>query len=479
MNVTELPLAKLERLERGLLVAVAGRSLELYAPYPKQREFHAAGKTHRERGLIAANQSGKSLSAGMETAMHVTGRYPSWWGGKEFKKPTIGWAAGVTSEVTRDSAQRILTGRINALGTGAIPRNAITGHSAKRGVADAIDTVVIRHGGGADVQAGESLLTFKSYDQGREKFQAETLDFVWCDEEPPLDIYTEVLTRTNISMGPIYCTFTPLLGMSDVVHRFLMQPSPDRCVVTMSLDDALHYTPEQRKAIIESYPWFERDARARGIPSMGSGRVYPLLDEAIKITPFALPKHWPRLAGMDFGWDHPSAVLWAAWDRDTDSLYFYDAHRASQTDVIQHAAAIKARGSWIPVAWPHDGNNDTAAGPNLAKQYRDQGVNMLPMHAQYEETPGRQEGDKPSSRISTEAAAQDALTRMQTGRLKVFSHLNDFFEEFNLYHRKDGKIVKERDDLMSAKHKVLMMLRYAKTEPNTASRGIVMSGWRG
>jgi phage terminase large subunit-like protein len=478
MNVTEFPLATLERLERGLAVALAGKSLELYTPYPKQREFHAVGKTHRERALIAANQSGKSLSAGMETAMHVTGRYPSWWEGKTFAKPTIGWAAGVTGEVTRDSAQRILIGRINAIGTGAIPRDAIKDHTSKRGVADALDTVIVRHGGGADIQAGESLLTFKSYDQGREKFQAETLDFVWCDEEPPLDIYTEVLTRTNVSLGPIYCTFTPLLGMSEVVHRFLLQPSPDRHVVTMTLEDALHYTPEQRQAIIASYPAFERDARARGIPSMGSGCVYPILDDAIKVTPFALPAHWPRLAGMDFGWDHPSAVIWAAWDRDTDTLYFYDTHRASQTDVIQHAAAIKARGSWIPVAWPHDGNNDTAAGPNLAKQYRDQGVNMLPMHAQYEETPGRHEGDKPQSRISTEAAVQDALTRMQTGRLKVFSHLNDFFEEFNLYHRKEGKIVKERDDLMSAKHKVLMMLRFAKTEPNNAARGIRMHGWR-
>lgn len=31
------------------------------------------------------------------------------------------------------------------------------------------------------------------------------------------------------------------------------------------------------------------------------------------------------------------------------------------------------------------------------------------------------------------------LTKMETGKLKVFSPLLDWFEEFRLYHRKDGK----------------------------------------
>ena len=63
------------------------------------------------------------------------------------------------------------------------------------------------------------------------------------------------------------------------------------------------------------------------------------------------------------------------------------------------------------------------------------------------------------------------LDRMQTGRLKVFSHLHDWFEEFRLYHRKDGKVVKEHDDLMSATRYALMMLRYSMTEPTRRTRG--------
>src|SRR5215467_6837664 len=82
-----------------------------YQPYPKQREFHAAGATHRERLLMAANQSGKTLAGGFECAMHATGRYPDWWEGRRFASPTVGWVAGVTGETVRDTVQRVLLGR--------------------------------------------------------------------------------------------------------------------------------------------------------------------------------------------------------------------------------------------------------------------------------------------------------------------------------------------------------------------------------
>jgi phage terminase large subunit-like protein len=263
-------------LKQELETRQAQNKLARYRPYIKQAEFHAAGKTNRERLLIAGNQLGKTWSAGFESAMHLTGRYPSDWAGRVFGKPVVGWAAGVTSEATRDTVQRVMCGRINAIGTGSIPKDAIKDKSLKRGVADAIDTVVVRFGGGGDVQAGESLVSFKSYDQGREKFQGETLDFFWPDEEPPDDIYMEGLTRTNATGGIVYMTFTPLQGMSTVVKRFLMDKAPGTHVTTMTIHDAEHYTEAQRQAIIASYPAHERDARTKGIPSLGSGRIFPV-----------------------------------------------------------------------------------------------------------------------------------------------------------------------------------------------------------
>ena len=161
--------------------------------------------------------------------------------------------------------------------------------------------------------AGESLIGFKSYDQGREKFQGETLNIVWLDEEPDEDIYTEALTRTNATGGMVYMTFTPLKGMTGTVKRFLIDKPEGTCVTTMTIEDAEHYTPEQRAAIIASYPAHEREARTKGIPTLGSGRIFAIADEAISIAPFEIPHHWPQICGIDFGWDHPSAATRLAW----------------------------------------------------------------------------------------------------------------------------------------------------------------------
>lgn len=449
----------LKALKAELEERRAANKLASYRPYTKQAEFHAAGKSFRERLLMAGNQLGKTWSAGFETSMHLTGRYPDWWQGKAWDRPVAGWAAGVTGEVTRDSVQRVLCGRINAIGTGAIPKDAIKDKSMKRGVADAIDTLVIRHGGGGDVQAGESLLGFKSYDQGREKFQAETLDFVWLDEEPDEDIYTESLTRTNATAGIVFMTFTPLKGMTGTVKRFLIDKTPGSNVTTMTIEDAEHYTPEQRAAIIASYPAHEREARTKGIPTLGSGRIFPVAEETIKVEPFEIPRHWVQICGIDFGWDHPSAAARLAWDRDADVIYVIAAHRQKEQTPIMFAATVKPWGDWLPWAWPHDGlQHDKGSGLALRDQYAAQGLHMLSDKATHAPTEGEPEG---SSGNGVEAGLLEMLDRMQSGRLKVFGHLSDWFEEFRMYHREDGKVVKVDDDLLSATRYAIMMKRHA------------------
>lgn len=194
-----------------------------YRPYTKQLEFHAAGLDHRERLFMAGNQLGKTLAGGMEMAAHLTGLYDDWWPGYRFDRPIRAWAGSKTSEVTRDGVQRMLVGdpkQQELWGTGTIPKKNLGGHSRRTGVADALDGILVQH-----VTGGWSTLGFKSYDQGREKWQAETLDLVWYDEEPPADIYYEGLTRTNATGGRVYMTFTPLLGMSEIVRQFLADAS--------------------------------------------------------------------------------------------------------------------------------------------------------------------------------------------------------------------------------------------------------------
>lgn len=441
-------------------------ALAHYVPYPKQIEFHASGGplNVRERLLMAGNQVGKSKAAGFEHAMHLTGRYPDWWRGVVFDEPTVGWAGSETGQGTRDTVQRILLGRPGEWGTGSIPKDALADvKRATHGVPDQVESVVVRFGGGGDVQPGMSRLTLKTYDQGRARWQGETLDFVWFDEEPPEDIYSEGLTRTNATGGIVTLTFTPLKGMSAVVRRFLQERPPGVAVTTMTIQDAMHYSPEERAAIIAAYPAHERQARANGVPVMGSGRVFELADEVVAESQIALPAHWPRICGIDFGWDHPTAAVWLALDRDSDTVHVYDAYRVREATPLVHSLAIRARGDWIPVAWPHDGlQHDKGSGEALADQYRKHGVAMLKNRATHHPKKGEPEG---SGGNGVEAGIMDMLDRMQTGRLKVARHLNDWFDEFRMYHREDGKLVKVGDDLMDATRMALMMLRFAKTAP--------------
>jgi phage terminase large subunit-like protein len=474
MTNSSASLASYERDLLALKVLEAERSLRLsrnrliaYRPYNRQAEFHAAGAIFRERLLMAGNQVGKTISGSMEAAMHATGIYPPWWVGRRFDKPTVGWAAGVTGETTRDNVQRLLFGRPNELGTGSIPFDCILGKpSSSRGVADLYDTAEIKH-----ITGATSIIALKSYATGRDKWQGETLDWVWFDEEPDEEIYTEGLTRTNATGGLTWMTFTPLLGMSKVVKRFLMEKSPDRSVTTMRIEEAEHYTPEQRAQIIAAYPPHEREARAYGRPVMGSGLIFPITEESIRETAIVVPEIWARIAGLDIGWDHPTACVWLAHDRDNDVVHVTDCYRLREQTPVVHAAAIKARGPWIPVAWPHDAlQHDKASGEQIAGQYRLQGVAMLSERATFDD-----------GTSGVEAGLMEMLDRMKTGRLKIAEHLNEWWEEFRLYHRKDGVVVKETDDLMSATRYGLMMLRHAAVKPQqrrpvrAASEGAWMS----
>lgn len=421
-----------------------------YKPYTKQREFHAAGRAHRERLLMAGNQLGKTYSAGMEVSYHATGLYPEWWEGHRCDKANRGWVASVTSELTRDGAQRILLGPVGQWGSGTIPKELIVDIKRARGVPDAVETVLIRHVPSQDV----SQITFKAYSDGREAFQAETLDWMWFDEEPPEDIYTEGVTRTNNTSGPVFLTFTPLLGMSNVVMRFLGCSHPDRNVTNMTIDDVGHYSAEQKRMIIDSYPEHEREARTKGIPMLGSGRIFPVAEEVLREPPLVqVPTHWKQIIGMDFGWDHPTAAVHLALEPDTDRVHVMRCYRRSREIPLIHAAAIKPWGSWVPVAWPRDALQHDKGGSceQLRFQYRDLGLNMVSEAAAFPDKRG----------FGVEAGLADMLERMRTNRLKVDLNLGDWWEEFRMYHRKDGQVVKEREDLMCATRYGIMMLRYA------------------
>lgn len=227
-----------------------------------------------------------------------------------------------------------------------------------------------------------------------------------------------------------------------------------RHVTRMTIDDAEHYSPEQRAEIIASYPAHERKARAQGIPVLGSGRVFPIDEDELKCKAFPIPAHWTQIGGLDFGWDHPTGAVKLAHDRDSDTLYVVNSYGKREATPVIHAAALKPWGDWLPWAWPHDGlQHDKGSGEQLAAQYRAQGLKMLNERATFDDGSN-----------GVEAGISEMLDRMQTGRWKVFEHLEDWFAEFRLYHRKDGLIVKLNDDRISASRYAMMAKRFAEKE---------------
>ena len=363
------------------------RKIDFYQPYPKQREFHALGAAHRERGLIAANRVGKSECAAYETACHLTGLYPDWWEGKRFTRPIKCWAAGEDGELVRDVIQAKLCGTpgvVEDFGTGYIPKDLIVDTSLARGTTDLYDTIQVRHKAG-----GVSTLTFKTYGEGRKGFQAATLDWIWFDEEPPEDVHSEGLTRLATTQGHSIATFTPLKGRTAIVKRFKEETSPERASVQMGIYDAGHFTKEQADAQIAAYPAHERDARAYGTPQMGEGRIFETPEDELKVPAMEVPPHWAKIGGLDFGGQgarsHPFAYVLLAIDRDNDIIYLVHSIRQQGTTKLQHIPAIRDIASEVPVAWPHDGQ-EKRDGVTVAEQYRHPmpgmpGLNMLPTHS--------------------------------------------------------------------------------------------------
>lgn len=224
---------------------------------------------------------------------------------------------------------------------------------------------------------------------------------------------------------------------------------PDRVVIMATIDDALHFTAEERERIAASYPPHEREARTKGIPSIGSGAIYPVPDDDILVDPFPLPDYWPRAFGLDVGWN-TTAAIWGAYDRAAGVTYLYSEHYRGQAEPAIHAEAIKARGAWIPgVIDPAARGRSQLDGQQIIETYRNLGLDLEPANN------------------AVEAGIYAMWTGFSTGRIKVFRTLTKFMEEKRIYHRDEhGRVVKKRDHgLDGARYLVMSGMSRAKVKP--------------
>lgn len=397
--------------------------------YPKHMQFFADTAKFREICFLAGNRTGKSEAGAFACTVWLTGEYPDWWTGRRFAKPVNILAAGETAKLVRDSMQAKLLGPAGRIGEGMIPRDRIVRVTTKTGVPDAIDTVTVKHKSG-----GESIIQFQSYDQGREAFQATARDVVWEDEEPPLSVHNECLIRTMTTHGLVLLTFTPLKGMSETVMSVLKKADEGiSAAVRASWDDAPHLTEDDKNALMAALPPYQRDARSKGIPQLGSGAVYPVPETDLIVQPFVIPKHFRKAYGLDVGWNY-TAACWIAHDTEHDVVYITHDYKRSQAEPASHAEAIRAKGKALPgVIDPASQGRTQDDGKKLIDLYRNLGLDLT------------------LADNAVEAGIFEVYQRMTTGRIKIFSTCQGLLEELRLYRRDErGRIVKENDHILDA-----------------------------
>jgi phage terminase large subunit-like protein len=386
-----------------------------------------------ESGGVIHHNSGKSTAGAYETAVHLTGMYPKWWEGRKFKSAIKAWVVGETNKVTRDVLQEKLLGKPGEFGTGMIPGDSIVRTTAKAGIPDAVDSVTVKHASG-----GTSRLTFKSYQEGRESFQGDAIEICHMDEECPESIYDEALMRLMTTNGLMYLTFTPLSGLTELVLRFLpggQLPEEDtgRWVVLVGWDETPHLSDAAKAEYLASIPLYQRDARTKGIPQLGSGAIYPIPESDIKVPRFQIPDTWPRAFGLDVGFNR-TACIWGARDPESKVIYLFDEHYMGKEEPSIHAAAIRARGAYIPgVIDPASRGRSQHDGRQLIQDYRDLGLNLEPADN------------------AVESGLFEVWQLLSGGMLKVFDNLSNWLTEFRLYRRDEkGHVVKRTDHLMDA-----------------------------
>lgn len=407
--------------------------------FPKHIEFIESTSRFPVCTLFGANRSGKSMLLSYMVACWAMGKYPHWWKGRRFEKPVKIWVAGQTTELVKGSTMEYLFGANGVLGM--IDADHIEHIFFNQQVPGLINRVLVRREGG-----GLSEITFKTYDQGWQRFQSGTVDVVLLDEEMPARIFSESVTRTATTNGIVLVGFTGLQGITPLVaHLWPQSVGLDKteeethryhCFIGWK-DIPYSLLPEQRrKELIAQYLPNEVRARTEGIPSVGSGMVYPVAEEEFVVEPFEIPAHWRKGFALDPGYRSKTAALWAAWDEDSDTIYLYSEHYQGLAEPTVHVDAMRRRGSWIPCLID-------PAGANINDGKRVKHVYKETMQVVNEDW---QIFD---AQKSITAGIMEVYSRLTSGRLKVFNTLRSWLMEFRQYHRDDtGKIAPTPDHLM-------------------------------
>lgn len=296
--------------------------------HKKQLEFHKCQK--KNRWVFGGNRSGKTECGAVETAYLARGIHPY-----RKNKPISCWVVSLSKQVQRDVAQAKVLHYLKKQWIEKIVMAKGRQDSAESGV---IDFILVRN-----VFGSLSKIGFKSCDQGREKFQGTSLDFVWFDEEPPYDIYLECKMRVLDRSGEIFGTMTPLKGLTWVYNEIYLNEHNDENVWTIQMEwaDNPYLSQKEIEEMSASISAEELESRRYGKFMQCGGLVYNSFDENKHvIEPFEIPKDWQDNISIDPGLNNPLSAHFYARDYD-GNVYVIAEHYEKGKEVDWHAQKIK------------------------------------------------------------------------------------------------------------------------------------------
>lgn len=443
-----------------------------FAPewYPWQRETVCLTEAQTHVMLLAGNRTGKTSVAGFAAACHATGHYPEWWTGVRFDYPTVGWVFGVDSTQVKNVLQLELLGveRGESFEGGWIHPSEIIDFDRSH-QPGGVSELRVQH------PLGPSRIAFKSYSQlgtGQSTLPhaGSSVDWAWIDEQPPDELVGQIVTRLMTGRkgrgGLLMYTMTPELGLTTLVDHYLStkrQPH-ERLVGPIPWSRCPHLTPEIRELTLASYPPHERAMRSTGVPMMGEGRVFTTDESQLVIPDFELnTRPWMRvIRSLDVGIRHPTSIAWLAYDPETDITYVVRLYSRAGEKAAVHAAVANSQWKHAPVVVPPDiDQQEKGSGELTAEFYASAGMTNTLVFA------------NPDGSRYVEPGILAMGHAMETDRFKVFaSAAETFLYEYRTYHRKDGRIVKERDDVMSAvRYGFQMVKQFGSTlNPTTTTK---------
>lgn len=415
----------------------------------KQLAFHRCKK--RNRWVFGGNRSGKTECGAVECIWILRGIHPY----RKNRKDVFGWAVSLSAQVQRDVAQaKILK---------YLPKSWIEDITMISGRRDSpaggvIDQIKIKN-----VFGGISTLGFKSCDQGREKFQGSSLDFVWFDEEPPRDIYEECLMRVMDKRGDIFGTMTPLKGKTFIYNEIYLnrKHNPEIWHEFMTWQDNPYLPKKEIKLLESALDPSALDSRKFGKFSEGAGLVYPEFDESVHvIEPFAVPPEWQDNISIDPGLNNPLSAHWYCVDWD-GNVYVVAEHFAAGRDIDFHADAIKSISRKI--GWRTDGRGRIRALIDSAANQRTLACSKSVTELFYER------GILADTNVNKEvfAGIERVKSCLKSGRLFIFSNCVNMIEEFKTYSWADGDSPVKRDD-----HCMDELRYYIASRPHGPERAI-------